>query len=277
MMLLRGLAAPVLKHPIGWVCLISALALLALPEAADAQPRRTPPRRPRPVPTVRVWAGPEPWFHPRLYPNPYSYGAWGPHLQPYDYHWNRGTVRLEVEPEETEVYVDGYYAGVVDSYDGFFQRLHLPPGEHDIELRLHGYRSLQRALYVPIGATFHIKHRMEPLNSGSEPPSPTQTFEGPQAKLLPSTLQRRSVGRPPLSVAGRGALTIRVQPTGATIFIDGENWQSPDGSRLELELSAGRHHIEVDRSGYEGHITDVEIRRDETTTVNISLPRTWPR
>ena len=134
MILLRGLAAPVLKHPIGWVCLISALALLALPEAADAQPRRTPPRRPRPVPTVRVWAGPEPWFQPRLYPNPYSYGAWGPHLQPYAYHWNRGTVRLEVEPEETEVYVDGYYAGVVDSYDGFFQRLHLPPGEHDIEL-----------------------------------------------------------------------------------------------------------------------------------------------
>ena len=78
-------------------------------------------------------------------------------------------------------------------------------------------------------------------------------------------------------MAGRGALTIRVQPTDATIFIDGENWQSPDGSRLELELSAGRHRIEVDRSGYEGHITDVEIRRDETTTVNISLPRTWPR
>ena len=69
---------------------------------------------------------------------------------------------------------------------------------------------------------------------------------------------------------------MRVQPTDATIFIDGENWLSPDGSRLELELSAGRHR-EVDRPGYEGHITDVWIRRNETTTVNISLPRTWPR
>ena len=194
MMLARGLSAPVLKHSIGWVFLISALAQLALPAAADAQRRRNPIRRPRPVLAVRVWASPEPWFHPRLYTNPYSYGARVPHLQPYAYHWNRGTVRLEVEPEETEVYVNGYYAGIVDSYDGFFQRLHLPPGEHDIELRLHGYRSLQRALYVPIEATFHIKHRMEPLNSGSKPPPNTDIQRSPDqiATFAPARTQRRT-------------------------------------------------------------------------------------
>ena len=34
-----------------------------------------------------------------------------------------------------EVYVDGYYAGVVDNFDGRFQRLNLEPGPHQIEIR----------------------------------------------------------------------------------------------------------------------------------------------
>ena len=61
----------------------------------------------------------DPFFGP--YPFPYGYAT---HLSPYygGYAYS-SAVRIEVEPEETEVYVDGYYTGVVDSFDGFLQRL----------------------------------------------------------------------------------------------------------------------------------------------------------
>jgi hypothetical protein len=47
----------------------------------------------------------------------------------------RGALRLKLKPREAEVYVDGAYAGIVDDFDGAFQKLHLPPGKHTIEVR----------------------------------------------------------------------------------------------------------------------------------------------
>lgn len=46
-----------------------------------------------------------------------------------------GGVRITKAPRDAEVYVDGYYAGTVDSFDGRFQRLTLEPGPHQIEVR----------------------------------------------------------------------------------------------------------------------------------------------
>jgi hypothetical protein len=45
-------------------------------------------------------------------------------------------------PEEAAVYVDGFYAGIVDDFDGVFQKLLLPPGDHTIVL--YPTRSLAR-------------------------------------------------------------------------------------------------------------------------------------
>ena len=52
-------------------------------------------------------------------------------------------LRLKVKPREAKVYVDGYFAGVVDDFDGVFQRLHLVPGQHHIEIRADGYAPLE--------------------------------------------------------------------------------------------------------------------------------------
>jgi hypothetical protein len=53
-----------------------------------------------------------------------------------------GKLRLKLKPRDAEVYVDGYYAGVVDDFDGIFQRLHLDSGPHRIEVRAKGYEPL---------------------------------------------------------------------------------------------------------------------------------------
>jgi hypothetical protein len=56
---------------------------------------------------------------------------------------DEGAIRLKIKPREAEVYVDGYYVGVVDDFDGIFQRLHVESGAHRIEVRAKGYETLE--------------------------------------------------------------------------------------------------------------------------------------
>lgn len=50
-----------------------------------------------------------------------------------------GSVRIVDAPRDAQVLVDGYYAGVVDDYDGVFQHLNLEPGAHHIEVQSEGF------------------------------------------------------------------------------------------------------------------------------------------
>ncbi len=95
----------------------------------------------------------------------YGYGGYGAYG--YGRYSNYGAVRIEVNPkssrEEIQVYVDEAHAGVVNDFDGIFQRLNLPAGKHEIEIRLGGYQTLRMAIFVSPGNTYHIRGRMEPL------------------------------------------------------------------------------------------------------------------
>jgi hypothetical protein len=52
------------------------------------------------------------------------------------------SLRLKVKPRDASVFVDGYFAGQVDQFDGVFQRLHIEPGPHRIEISADGYETL---------------------------------------------------------------------------------------------------------------------------------------
>ena len=60
--------------------------------------------------------------------NQYPWGPYG--YPPYrGYAWIPARRSgIEVKPKEAEVYVDGYYAGIVDDFDGTFQRLQRDAG-----------------------------------------------------------------------------------------------------------------------------------------------------
>ena len=75
----------------------------------------------------------DPWYGYDAY-----YGG-----QPYYANIGDGSLRLKVKPREATVYVDGYYVGRVDDFDGMFQRLHIEPGPHRIEIRADGYETLE--------------------------------------------------------------------------------------------------------------------------------------
>ncbi len=78
-----------------------------------------------------------------------------------------GAIRIEVSPkgarEEIEVYVNEVRAGVVDDFDGFFERLRLEEGEYEIELRLCGYKPLRVTISVTLGNTYNLGGQLEAL------------------------------------------------------------------------------------------------------------------
>ena len=91
------------------------------------------------------------------------YDPWG-YSDPYPpsggYYDRDGSLKLKVKPRQAEVYVDGYFAGAVDDYDGAFQRLQLDPGPHRIEIRLDGYEPLSFDVRIDSGHTVTYKGEM---------------------------------------------------------------------------------------------------------------------
>ena len=251
---------------------LGALASAAPVEAQGRRGGRIPSR-----PTV-IYAGGyyRPFFdvYP-WYPYPYSY-PWYPYqspvFPPYGLYGatRGGDVRLQVTPRDAEVYVDGYLAGTVDNFDGFFQRLRVAPGDHEILLYLDGYRTVRQNLHLVPGGTFKIRYDMVPLGAGESPePRPV-----PATPAAPGASPPVFGARVPAPAASRfGTLSIRAQPFDADVHIDGEEWRGPEGQgRLLIQVSEGTHRVEIQKPGYQPFSTEVQTRAGETITLNVSLP-----
>jgi PEGA domain len=238
-----------------------------------------------------------PYYGQYPYP-PYPY---------YNYSGNWSSARLEMKPRDAQVYVDGYLVGRVDEFDGVFQRLDLPTGEHEIEVHMPGHRLYrQKTLFRP-GESYHFKGVLEPLPPGAPeepPPQPAARPEpdpnqprDPRDPYIRDPYPRQPVGDPnrqgpPPGDAGRtmpmperpgdrrgpesnsfGTLTMRVQPGDAVVVIDGERWDSPEGgSRLIVQLAGGSHRVEVRKDGFKPYSATIQIRPGESQSLNISLP-----
>ena len=70
-------------------------------------------------------------------------------------------LRLKIEPRQAQVYVDGYYVGVVDSFDGVFQKLGLDGGGHKVELKADGFEPLEFEVLITPGETVTYKGEMK--------------------------------------------------------------------------------------------------------------------
>jgi hypothetical protein len=96
---------------------------------------------------------------------PYGYGYGYPYW-PYANVSADGSLKTEITPKEAQVYVDGYYAGVADKFDGAFKRLHASPGGHAVTFHLEGYQTVTRNVYVRPDSTLKLTETMEKLAPG---------------------------------------------------------------------------------------------------------------
>ncbi|MGD9905421.1 MAG: PEGA domain-containing protein [Vicinamibacterales bacterium] len=250
------------------------------------QPRAEPRPAPRPVPPrpsrrgtfvfiggyfYDPFFGPYPWWPRGAYP-PWYYPVYDQHAE----------LRVACTPRHAAVYVDGFYAGVVDDFDGVFQRLALPAGGHRIALYLEGYVTETFSVYLRPHSTFTLRHTMLRLPAGSVsehpavaapvPPPPDGTYAPPRG--TPPVVQTPA---PPTATGEPGTLELRVQPTTAAVTIDGVAWLSSDPGLFVVDVPAGRHHVEVSAPGYRTFTADVDVAVGAATPLNVSLVRAAPR
>lgn len=104
---------------------------------------------------------------------PYSgYGGYG-------FGYPTGELHLDVQPSWAQVYVDGYYAGTVDDFDGFGQALRLEEGPYTIEIVAPGFEPLTFDVRVQRGQ--QITYQGDLIPEGSAPPlEPQQSPFEPQ-------------------------------------------------------------------------------------------------
>ena len=94
------------------------------------------------------------------------------------------------------------------------------------------------------------------------------------AVISPAVLVLLALAAPAAAQPGSdfGTVSVSVRPRIADVFIDGDRWVSPESSGpLVVQLAPGRHAIDVRAPGYRPFSTVVEIRRGESTPLNVSL------
>jgi hypothetical protein len=102
-------------------------------------------------------------YYPYSVYSPYGYGPYGypgyvaaVPVRPY------GGIRINLPQKDAEVYVDGYFSGTVDDFDGVFQQLNLEPGPHHLEVRAPGFEPIAFDVNVEPGRTITYRAAMRP-------------------------------------------------------------------------------------------------------------------
>ncbi|HEY6507467.1 MAG TPA: PEGA domain-containing protein, partial [Vicinamibacterales bacterium] len=93
------------------------------------------------------------WGGPGLYGGYPAYGGYG---------YGLGRLRLQVSQRDAEVFIDGYYAGQVDDFDGRLQGLDLETGGYSVEVRKAGWETLTFDVRVTPGRTTTYKAELIP-------------------------------------------------------------------------------------------------------------------
>ena len=139
-----------------------------------------------------------------------------------------------------------------------FQRLRLPPGSNELTLYRDGFRTVHQTVYLTADSTFRSTSTWK-LAAGDVPSNARRRgwpHRPSPGRLVPTSLgPGPAPGQPrraPLGRRGpchqiraarrrRRTLAIRVQPGNATVTIDGERWDGPQGQD-RLHRGARRRH-----------------------------------
>jgi len=207
-----------------------------------------------------------------------------------------GSIRLLVDQEKAKVYVDGYYAGVVDDFDGMFQRLYVSPGRHEIAIKLDGYKTARFEVYVQDDSTLKIKHDMvrgegeernmeyAPLARNQEPGdrevARDDRYPPADDSYAPSHDERRPSDAADHRIqmdsrddrAAQGTLRLDVRPDDASVYVDGTFGGSARELR-QMALEAGRHRIEIVRPGFRTYDRDVEVDAGRSFDLSVELEK----
>lgn len=189
----------------------------------------------------------------RVYREPAARAAWG-------------GVRVQVNPQNTEVYLDGGFAGVADDFDGMTQSLRVSPGAHEVTLKLAGRQTHKVRVYVGEGQALKLRHdmrkgdpRVETNDEIGDPSAVPERREVPEKGVV-------SAGAPETKVT----LRLSVQPDDASIYVDGA-FHGMARSTKSVDLVPGRHKLEIVRPGFKTIEKDLELKPADTPHIDVAL------
>ena len=227
------------------------------------------------------------WYSPYYYSGYYGYSpSYYRRGRGYGgYYRDSGSVRLIVDPEKTRVYVDGYYAGIVDDFDGILQRLNVPPGRHDITLKLEGYRTQHFKVYVPVDDTIKIHYDMVRGSGEAVSEEFARHPEADYGRVRDMSDDDRDDDRYRRGrdddfddrdfrgeAGDTGSVRLSVSPRDASVYVDGE-FRGSGRDSSSLRLRPGRHRIEVVRPGYRTIEREINVESGRSTSVEFELER----
>jgi hypothetical protein len=223
--------------------------------------------------------------HPYYYGGWYSpyyghgYGGYGYGGLGYGYYEPRGSLRIEVKPDQARVYVDGSYVGIVDDFDGAFQRLHLSPGRHEIALKQEGFKTHRVMVYAPSGHTVKLRYEMirgtgedarDDLAAAAAVSETARDLGERNGSDLGGVRGRDGGLSTVEQPTGPGELSLSLRPEDASVYVDGRFCGA--GREAErLLLPPGRHRVEVTRPGFRTLDREVDVRAGRTVELDASM------
>lgn len=211
---------------------------------------------------------------------PYSWG-YGGYYEPTPawrlarYRDGTGAVEVDIRPKKALVTLDGTPVGQARDFNGPWDLLVLRKGTHTVEFSAPGYMTLRVVLKVKPGGYYHFTERLlegegfDPRSS--EPVGLVQEEPAPRAEI---TMEEAPESGQPAASLQSGLLHIRVQPSDATVYLDGEFLARGDElSRLHgsIPVARGEHTLEVLRPGYQAQTLTVLVEGDQPTRVRVEL------
>jgi len=91
-----------------------------------------------------------------------------------------GSLVLQVQPPNAQLFVDGYYVGMPEDFDGVRGELQLEPGPHKIELIAPAYENVTFNVRIAANQTVRYENAMKPAAAAPPPP--------PAPPIVPKTI-----------------------------------------------------------------------------------------
>jgi len=155
----------------------------------------------------------------------------------------QATCHITTIPPGAEVYFDGRQqaAPTPSAYTLSF-------GEHKVSIRKPGYQAVERAVHI-----------------GDAVPAAIRVLLVPERPIVTEQPVRPPVAAP----QGTGRLSIRTNPGGASIIVDGTptQYRTP----VNIPLPSGKHSIVIERRGFASETHEVTIRKDDMTNLELTL------
>jgi len=165
-----------------------------------------------------------------------------------------GFVRLNVRPGDAQVFTDDTYRGTTDEFCGLPDFLKLAGGRRKITLVREGFKTESFVVHARPEKIIELDVTLKPV---------------PQGKKLPEATYR-------LDLEKTGSLTLRVDPSDATVYID-DVFYGPASQFSDYEgaivLRTGSHRLDVVRPGLATYTGVVKISGKLLKEVHVKLEK----